>query len=74
MNSSTTFPILEGMVQSGELQSFELKTIEDYPGENSREHDQLTLVFPSGHKLVIDTFCSGALENCSIVIDNAEAP
>lgn len=71
---STTLPILNGMVQRGLVKDFKLETIEDEPGSGSREHDRLTLVFPNGEQLVIDTVCSGSAENVSIYIDNASAP
>jgi hypothetical protein len=74
MSSSTTLPILDGMVKLGDLKDFKLETIEEIPGSGSREHERLTLTFPSGRVLKIDTFCSGSAENTSIFIDNAEAP
>lgn len=74
MASSTTFPILDGAVQAGDLKSYELFTVEEEPDSGMREHDRLVLVFPSGNKLTIDTICSGIRENVSIYIDNAEAP
>lgn len=74
MAGSTTLPILDGLVKSGDLKDFKLETIEYEPGSGSRETDRLTLTFPSGRELVIDTFCSGSAENTSIIIDNACVP
>ena len=71
---STTLPILESLVQAGELLSFKLETIEDEPGSGMREYDRLTLVLPSGKEIVINTFCSGSCENTCIYMNNAEAP
>lgn len=71
MTTSTTLPILDGLVKRGLLQNFKLETLQEVPGEHSREHDRLTLIFPNGESLVIDTNCSGCLENCEIYIDNA---
>src|SRR5271166_3486674 len=59
MTTNTTLPILDGLVKLGLLQSFKLETLQEVPGEHSREHDRLTLVFPNGEPLVIDTVCSG---------------
>lgn len=61
--------ILEGFVARGSLKSFKLETVQEVPGESSRQHDRLTLVFPNDEPLVIDTVCSGSLENCEIFIE-----
>ena len=78
---STTLPILNGLVQCGLLKSFKLETFDSdgkiitgQNGNGSRESDRLTLTFPNGEELVINTFCSGSAENVSIYIDNASAP
>ena len=74
VHSSTTMPILTGMVMLGELKDAQLETLEEEPGSGMREHDCLTLTFHSGRVLKIDTVCSGTMENTSIVIDNASPP
>jgi len=74
IHSSATMPILTGMIMLGELKDVKLETLEEEPGSGMREHDCLTLTFPSGRVLKIDTVCSGTLENTGIVIDNVAPP
>ena len=54
---------LGSLIESGEIKSFTLETLEDIPGSGSRETDRLTLELNSGKKLIISTFCSGCSEN-----------
>lgn len=70
MKISTTAPILDGLVKRGLLQSFKLETIQK---KSQFGHDRLTLVFPNGEALTIDTQCDDDF-NCGIYIDNASTP
>ncbi len=56
--------IFEELVNIGDLKSYNYETVEDkddLPG--LRETERLELIFPSGSKLVLDTFCSGSGQN-----------
>lgn len=65
---------LDELVASGAIISYVFRFLNDEgvelakPGSGMRETEELTLTFPSGEKLVIDTFCSGSWGNTSLVI------
>lgn len=61
-----TNEILDSLVRSGELSSYKYEEILESPDSEVRTTEQLELVFPSGKKLIIDTFCSGCLQNTSL--------
>ena len=64
-------PKLEKLVDTKCLKSYEFENVDEEGIVNrkssNRNTERLTLVFPNGEKLVIDTFCSGSLENTSII-------
>lgn len=62
--------VLDNLVQSGDIKWYSLNTEECEPGSGSRETDKLTLILPSGKFLVIETFCSGASENTSLLVES----
>lgn len=68
MNNS----ILEELVNIGDLKSYNYQIIEDNFGSDFssdfREAERVTLVFPSGTKLVLETFCSGSSQNTYFMI------
>ena len=59
--------VLDSLVESGEITSYKYEEILDYPDSESRKTEKLELTFSTGKKLVIDTFCSGCLENTSLL-------
>jgi hypothetical protein len=63
-----TDKILDTLVKEGVIASYLLETIEDEPRDGMREADKLTITFTSGHILVLNTFCSGFLENTKILV------
>lgn len=64
MNNS----ILEELVNIGDLKSYNYETVEDDFGSDFRETERVILVFPSGSKLVLETFCSGSGQNTCFMI------
>jgi hypothetical protein len=67
--------VLDKMIESGTLKYYSFQVIDmdgkdvSSPGDGSRETDRITLVFPSGEKLNIGTFCSGSAENTCLIIE-----
>ena len=58
--------ILDKLVASNTIKSYNYETDEPFDNHNQQ---QLTIVFNDGHKLVLDSFCSGCLENSGFFID-----
>jgi hypothetical protein len=63
---------LENFISLGLIKSYKLTNIscDGIPDEesDSRNTEQLSLEFPNNQSLIIDTFCSGCLENTTISI------
>ena len=63
--------ILDYLVNSGILRHYDYTTCNSYgeriadeeAGENDRETERLVLTFANGEVLIIDTFCSGSMQN-----------
>lgn len=62
--------VLDKLVQSGDIKGYSLETVEEVEGSGSRESEKLTLILPSGKFLVIDSVCSGFLENTNLMIES----
>lgn len=60
--------ILQDLVSNGDLVSYEYDNVEDEIGSCFRETEKLVLNFPSGKRLVLDTFCSGSGQNTCLMI------
>jgi len=57
---------LQALVSSGDLRSFNYQ--EGILDETNREVDVLELVYPSGRKIKLTTFCSGCLESSGFLL------
>lgn len=66
MNEILKNDTLDFLVTSGEISSYKYEEILDYPDIESRKTEKVELTFPSGKKLIIETFCSGCLQNTSL--------
>jgi hypothetical protein len=77
--------ILDELVASGDIASYSLAKLDEngnvvvdgappLPLRGMRETERATLTFPSGKQLVIDTFCSGCLENTSLLFSENNEP
>lgn len=68
--------LLEKLILSGDIKNYKIDSI-DEEGEvvshprGNRNTERLTIRFPSGNLLVVDTFCSGVSENTSMTFDVA---
>jgi len=64
---------LESLVKSGDIMFYCIENVDENGnvGKTSefRNTERLTLVLPSGKKLVINTFCSGCAENTSLSVN-----
>ena len=63
--------ILDNLVTSGVIKSYSLVGLDENgdPGESYfRNSEKLSLVFSNGQILVLDTYCSGVLENSGFCI------
>lgn len=64
---------IQGYVDSGDLLYWEYDNLDENGnvGESRMWNtERLTLVFPSGRKLVLDTACSGCLENTYLILSD----
>ena len=65
--------VLDKLVQMGILSHYTYDIVDENGnvGEHSefRNTERLCLIFPSGQKLIIDTFCSGSAEDTSLEFD-----
>lgn len=63
--------LLDKLVAEGTLQSYRFVDVDENGEENKasphRNTQKLTLNFPNGQILTIDTFCSGSLENTALI-------
>jgi hypothetical protein len=66
-NEGLTNDVLDSLVLSKDISSY---SYQEVPEEESkfRKTEKLELTFPSGRKLVLDTFCSGSSENTCLII------
>lgn len=66
--------LLEKLILSGDISNYKIETL-DEDGEivshpcGNRNTERLTIKFPSGNLLVVNTFCSGCSENTSMTFD-----
>lgn len=56
--------VLESLIKNGSIKSYEYKSLDNE--ENMRCTEKLIITFTDNNRLVIDTFCSGTLENTSL--------
>jgi len=61
-----TNQLLDTLVTQGSLTSYSYSKEYEEPGRDMRTTEKLTLVFPDGNQLTVDTFCSGCAENTSL--------
>jgi hypothetical protein len=67
--------LLEDLVQKGDILSYNLVDLDENgnPGRSrSGNTERLTLVFPSGRKIVIHPTCSGISENVVMFFSSVE--
>ena len=67
--------ILDQLVLDNSISSYRLENIDEngkIGKSKCRNTERLTLNFPNGNKLVLDTFCSGCLEDTCFFISNGE--
>lgn len=65
--------ILDNLVANGQIKEYILtRNIPMAPDDTSgsRMTDALEIIFPSGEKLKLDTFCSGCAENTTLIIND----
>ena len=66
---------LDRLVENGTIDSYSIENYDsfgkagnlDSRGSNTQ---RLTLIFPNREKLVIDTYCSGSLQNTVLIISS----
>jgi len=63
---------LDELVAKGMIKSYTILNV-DKDGNIGKESkhrnsEQLRMVFPNGEMITIDTFCSGCLENTTIIV------
>jgi hypothetical protein len=66
----------DALVESGAISSFQVEDLNDGgrigpPTPQGRNSEQLTITFPNGQRLVLSTWCSGALENTGFFVSEA---
>jgi hypothetical protein len=73
---SQSIAALDDLVSNGDISSYELDLL-DIDGvpiperkEGFRNTERLTIIFPSGRKVVVNTACSGCLENTYLEISD----
>jgi hypothetical protein len=59
---------LDDLIKSGEISSYTYE--EDDPEAEFRKTEKLLLNFPSGKKLLIETFCPGCSENTVLFLSD----
>lgn len=65
---------LQGLVSTGDIKSYLLQTVNEEGevvsdnSEGFRNSDRLTITFPSGNILMLETCCSGSSENTSLMM------
>jgi hypothetical protein len=68
---------LEELVKSGTIKSYQYvdvdaygnyKGTDDYIGGDSRNTQRVVMFFNDGQNVIIDTICSGSLENTDLII------
>ena len=57
---------LDVLVEKNLISKYAIKTIEESPDSGMRESEELSLTFPDGTVLVVNSFCSGSLENTTL--------
>lgn len=67
---------LDALVESGAIASFEVTDLNadgnvSPPTPQGRNSERLTITFPNGQRLVLSTWCSGALENTGFFVAEA---
>lgn len=67
---------LDALIESGAISSFQVEDLNDEgnvcpPTPMGRNSERLTLTFPNGQRLVLSTWCSGALENTGFFVSEA---
>lgn len=60
--------LLDQLVKNKDLLGYEYIQEEYEPKSGCRETEKLVLTFPSGNKLILETFCSGSSENTVLLI------
>jgi len=65
--------LLRQLISSGTITSYLLRTLDENgnevaPGHPDRVTDELTLTFPDGKTVVIDTLCDNCEENIALLI------
>lgn len=67
---------LDALIESGAISSFRVEDLnaDGIPGTPTPQgcnREQLTITFPNGQRLVLSTWCSGALENTGFFVSEA---
>lgn len=65
--------LLSKFVEYGVLKEYSIKKVYEEPGVEMRTSEEITLVFPQGHTLTINTMCSGSSENVDLILKAGSA-
>ncbi len=63
---------LDVLVEKNLISKYAIKTIEESPDSGMRESEELSLTFPDGTVLVVNSFCSGSLQNTALFFEIEE--